>query len=80
MSQAMYRICKNSEGISIACQKYRDGSDYISRLGGCVDNDMLTSALAFVEDCSDEDFTGKDLWNIFFKVLRGDYNVYEYEE
>lgn len=81
MSQTLYEIEKNDNGIGIACRKYSDGGDYISNQGLFVDQGKIMSALAFIKDIADrEELTGKDLWEIFFKIIHDDYETYEYEE
>lgn len=82
MSQDYYKIKKTDENIDISCQKYSDGSTYIDRLGyyADIDTDKLISAIAFVKDCSDNDFSSEDLWKIFFKVLDENYDTYDYSD
>lgn len=81
MSQVLYEIEKIDGEIEIACRKYSDGGDYISNQGLFVDQGKIMSALAFIKDITDrEGLTGKDLWEIFFKIIHDDYETYEYEE
>lgn len=81
MSQLLYKVEKSDDGIKIACQRYFDGGDYISNQGLFVDQGKIMSALAFIKNITDrEELTGKDLWEIFFKIIHDDYETYEYEE
>ena len=81
MSQLQYKVEKSDDGIKIACQRYSDGFDYISRQVLFVDQEKVMSALAFIQDILDrEELTGEDLWEIFFKIIDGDYETYECEE
>lgn len=82
MSQDYYKINKTNGDINISCQKYSDESTYIDRLRyyADLDTDKLISAIAFVKDCSDNDFSSEDLWKIFFKVLDENYDTYDYSD
>lgn len=81
MSQLLYKVEKSDDGIKIACQRYFDGFDYINRQVLFIDQVKIMSALAFIQDITDrEELTGKDLWEIFFKIIHDDYETYKYEE